>query len=201
MSNAMPDDVSQPLSPTVVVYQTADFEDSSTSGKEGKSEKKFKTGARADVFPWPVGINAQAGYGHEQGATEEVAARRHNKFVYSQEYYLDHVRSGLRDRELITQVHGAADASSLPVGAFIEFEAKFEANEVNTILDILTPELSAAITRYIKKNQGIREMDAIRQQAADSEVEISVDKLSAIRAIYEAQAENQAAFAMLGRTS
>lgn len=211
-----PTDDNSPLSPapTVVVYQNADFvsgllqeiykagllqtsdiENSSTTGSRSESDKSLKAGAEANVLPWPISLGAQGGYEHHKDNSEEVAATRHNKFVYSQEYYLDHVRSELRRQELITRIHDAQDASDLHAGDFIEFEARFEANEVNAILDILTPELTAAITRYIQQDRGLKELDALRQQASDVDVDFSVEKISGIREIHAAKGENKAALA------
>lgn len=214
MDNPTADKAPLPPSPTVVVYQNADFvsgllqeiykagllqtadiENSSTTGSKRKAEKSVKADTKATVLPWMIGLSAQGGYGHHQDNNEEIAATHHNKFVYSQEYYLDHVRTRLRQEGLVTRLHGLQDASDLYVGDFIEFEARFEANEVNAILDILTPELTAAITRYIQQDHGIKEMDIIRKQASDAGVEIPAQKLSGIRELYAAKGENQAALA------
>lgn len=202
------------LSPTVVIYQNADFvsvllqeifkqgllqtaeyENSSISGMGDESSKEIKAGTKAKFVPWVVGLDVHGGYGGRKLANEEVAETQQNTFVYSQEYYLDHVKSELRRQELITEIHGAKDAASLKVGDFIEFEASFEANEVNAILDILTPDLIAAIARYLQLGKGHEEIDQVMKQAADAGVDIPVQRISGIREVHKAKAENRAAIA------
>lgn len=203
-----------PSLPTVAIYQNADFvsgiiqeiykaglleatefENNSTTGKGDGSEKQAAIAAKANVFPWLTNLGAQGSYTHSQSNSEEVATTRHQKFVYSQEFFLDQARSELRRQELITRVENSESASEFQVGDFIEFEASFEANEANAILDILTPELTAAITRYIHRSKGLEEIDTLREQASNADTQIPVEKISGIREIYDARAENQAALA------
>lgn len=203
--------------PTVIVYQNADFvsgllqeiyqvgileatetDIASTASKSSGSSSKADVsgGGRLNLpFVGKADLKATGGHVREQAKNDENAAADRRKFVYSQAYYMDRVRDGLRTYKQVRPVQSLADAESIRVGEFIEFEATFTANEANAILDILTPELTAAITRYLRRAEGIREIRETSDHLEENEGEISVDKIHKIRAIYEAEAQDQAELA------
>lgn len=86
-----------------------------------------------------------------------------NKTVTQQEYtgayYLHLVQGALRRSGLLKQVRTLADARSLRAGDFIEYEAKFDPDQVSTVLDIFTPALVGEITRFTSQKKWLDEID------------------------------------------
>lgn len=203
--------------PTVIVYQNANFVSgllqeiyqvgileatetdiaSTASNSSGTSSKADASGGGGFNLPLIGKANLKATGEHvrEQAKNDENVTSDRRKFVYSQAYYMDRVRNALRTYKKVRPVKSLMDAESIRVGEFIEFEATFTANEANAILDILTPELTAAITRYLRRAEGIREIRETSDNLEKNEGEISVDKIHKIRAIYEAEAQDQAELA------
>lgn len=203
--------------PTVIVYQNADFvsgllqeiyqtgiletaETDTTSSVAKSDESSDKTGVSGGGginFPsfFKADLKASGEHVREQAENDERAVADRKKFVYSQAFYLDKVRTALRNWGQVRAVSSLEDANSIGIGDFIEFEAAFTANEANAILDILTPELTAAIARYLRKSEGTKEMDEVTERLGAIDGVPSVEKVSAIRAIHEAKAEDQAELA------
>lgn len=78
-----------------------------------------------------------------EDANDQVSRQQYR---YSEAYYLHVIRQRLREQglcELVTR-----STSQLKVGAFVEFEATFRADEINAVLDIASPELVAAVVSY-----------------------------------------------------
>ena len=65
----------------------------------------------------------------------------------------------MRESQLLKTVTSRTDAAGLEVGEFVEYQATFRPNEINALLDILTPDLVAAITRYYFRNEGMKAFD------------------------------------------
>lgn len=74
-------------------------------------------------------------------------------FVYSQAYYLNLVRQELRSQNLISVLRGRSDVEQLKSGDFVEFKATFLPSELTTIMDVVTPELVAQLTRWLLKKK------------------------------------------------
>lgn len=112
-------------------------------------------GARVP-FLGALGLNAETErvWANESGLTN--SNRTVQNFTYSQAYYLYVVRAALQERNLLRLVASAEDAKDLGSGDFVEFQATFRPNELHALLDILTPDLIAAITNYQVKNVGIK---------------------------------------------
>ncbi|WP_290280112.1 DUF6414 family protein [Corynebacterium faecale] len=202
--------------PTVIVYQNADFVSgllqelyqigiletaetdftsiaAESSGSSGKGR-----GSIGGVFSFLFGkseMRAEGEYVQEQAKNDENAVENRKKFVYSQAFYMDRVRAALRGRRQVRVIDSVEEAESIKIGDFIEFDASFAANEANAILDILTPQLTAAITRYLRKMEGLKEIRRVSESLEDIGEAISVEKINSIKAIHEAEAENQAALA------
>lgn len=104
-------------------------------------------------------------------------------FQYSQAYYLHRVRELLRASNQLKPVRTVTEAQSLRSGDFVEFQASFRANEVNTLLEILTPDLVGTIAEYAVKRAAIN-----RFNTAD------FTKLEILRAESKARAEDTATF-------
>ncbi|NKS77656.1 hypothetical protein GS539_17155 [Rhodococcus hoagii] len=52
----------------------------------------------------------------------------------------------------------------------MEFSASFRANEVNAILDIATPELTSAVTRYLTRRAGTEELRTLGDVVDHTEI-------------------------------
>ncbi|MFF2244274.1 hypothetical protein ACFVTM_08865 [Arthrobacter sp. NPDC058130] len=107
----------------------------------------MKTGASADVNGHVKG---------SMGGEDKGEQRHHQKFSFTQANYLHNVRQALYDRELIQCVTGPRSLDDVEVGTFVEFSASFQANEINSILDLATPELVAAIVRHQHKKEALK---------------------------------------------
>lgn len=88
----------------------------------------------------PVTVDA-AGAGDSRDVTR-------SRYVFSQTYYLDRVRGVLRDQGLLRTVSGRLSAEGVGPGQFVEYTGRFTANEVNALLDIVSPELISSVTRF-----------------------------------------------------
>ncbi|HCG45662.1 MAG TPA: hypothetical protein DEV68_01505 [Corynebacterium flavescens] len=162
----------------------------STEAADGKLSGSVKVPGIGEV-----GGSAGTDLARTHSSNSEVTSTDHKKFVYSQAFFLDQMRTALRDREQIQQVKGLKTIKQCSVGDFVEFDAYFEANEANVLLDILTPELTAEIARYVRRSKAQKEITDLVEQAQDAEVDISVEKINAIKALREAEANNQAELA------
>lgn len=200
--------------PTVIVYQNADFVSgllqeiyqtgileiaetdttSSDTRSDGSSDKTGISGGGGINFPtfFKTDFKASGEHVQEQAKNDERAVADRKKFVYSQAFYLDKVRTALRNQGQVRSANSLEDANSISTGDFIEFEAAFTANEANAILDILTPELTAAIAHYRHKSEGIKEMNEVTERLGTIDGVPPVETLNAVRVIHEAKAENQA---------
>ena len=86
--------------------------------------------------------------------------RLSRNYEYSQAYYLYLIRNTLRERGQLKTVTAGSEAAGLEAGDFVEYEATFRPNEISALLDILTPDLIAAITHHHYKDEGIKLFDA-----------------------------------------
>jgi len=111
-------------------------------------------------------------------------SRSTQSFVYSQGYYLYEVRRVLREREAITTVTASSDVAGVASGDFVEFRATFRPNEIHALLDILTPDLVAAITEH--------QVKALAIAGAEEEVWLDFPRREAFLSKTTAQAEVKA---------
>ncbi|UVJ39049.1 hypothetical protein [Arthrobacter sp. CJ23] len=93
------------------------------------------------------------------GSEDKNEQRQHQKFLFTQANYLHNVRAALDERGLVFKVAGANTLDQLRSGVFVEFSASFEPNEVNSILDLATPELVAAIVKHRHKTDALEAFD------------------------------------------
>lgn len=203
--------------PTVVIYQNPDFvlgllqetfkqglldsaetnsvisdgkEVNTVGGVEGKLGGSVKVPGIGEVRG-SAGTDASRTHSNNN----EVTSTDHKKFVYSQAFFLDQMRTALHERGLITQVKGLKDFAQRVVGDFVEFDAYFSPNEVNVVLDILTPDLTAEIARYVRRSQGLKAVDQAVEQAMRADLDIPLERINGMKALHEAEANNQAELA------
>lgn len=102
-------------------------------------------------------IGAKIGLRASIDATRNLVAgnRLTRNYLYSQAYYLAVVKEALEKSNLIRRIASKDDSVSLKPGTIVEFEAAFEPNQISAVLDILTPDLIAEITRYSKKRKAV----------------------------------------------
>lgn len=147
--------------------------------------------------PWAAKAGAKVGGSAKTAGSEDAKDERKNQltFQYTQANFLHNVRHQLHQKNLIKPMTGVDSLQGVEVGSFVEFSATFEANEINSILDLATPELVAAVTKWqAKKDQrekfdyyyalGNEELQKFLQKSnleADSRAEIAAAATSAVR--------------------
>lgn len=80
-------------------------------------------------------------------------------FQFTQANYLHTVRQHLAAKSLISEITTPDSIENLQIGSFVEFSASFEPNEVNSILDLATPDLVSAIVKHQHKKKSISNFD------------------------------------------
>src|ERR1700691_4024881 len=136
---------------TVAIYQDPSYiegiiqqssrglitDSSDTDSTRNTQSSKEDDGAHADIgagvnFPGIGGFNASAGMSASDGTSNEnaLSQQRIRNFKYTSAYYLHHVRQDLRAVGLLKNIASAADLPSLEVGDFVEFQAKFNPDEI-----------------------------------------------------------------------
>jgi hypothetical protein len=80
-------------------------------------------------------------------------------FIYSQAYYLNIVRQALRANNLITVLDSDSSVDNLRSGDFVEFKATFSPSELTTLMDVVTPDLVAQITKWLLKRTELSTFD------------------------------------------
>ena len=168
----------QPSRPTISIYQNPDHvagilqqlfgaplvvDESREQGSDETSGQSTQTGGDVGLkggasvpFFGEVGLNAGGSRSASREAGLASTARTVQNFTYSQAYYLYVVRTALLDRGLLKTATSAADAAELSSGDFVEYQATFRPNELHSVLDILTPDLIAAITEHQVKSEGLK---------------------------------------------
>jgi len=165
-----------PPAPTVVIYQNPvyvagilqemfdegllEFREIEQGNKatEGRAEK---TGGHGKInaavkISTVVDVGANIGGNRDRSHTTEAETGNTNRtrHVYSNAYYLHVIRRTLRERHQVKLITPSSGESDVVAGQFVEFNASFRSNEINTILDIATPDLVAAVTAYIHERKG-----------------------------------------------
>jgi hypothetical protein len=139
--------------------------------------------AGADVpFFAKLGLTAKAS--NDKRETEEETNDRivRQTYAYSEAYYLHVVTSLLRTGRRIKDVASKSDAATLTPGDFVEFRATFRPDEISAILDVVTPDLVAAIFEAKVRSEMIRLFDGCETH----------EQRQTLVAKYEAKAQMQA---------
>lgn len=130
--------------------------------RQRTTEAGLRGGAKAGVkFPFlsNASIHAEAEAKTSGGSESKEEQRQQQKFLFTQANYLHNVRGALDERGLIFRISGSESVARLKPGVFVEFSASFTPNEVNSILDIATPELVAAIVKRNHTKDALKAFD------------------------------------------
>lgn len=141
----------QQLFGPLATAQTTEF---SSSQSQASTEAGGMDATLSAQLKAPLIGKVSGSLGGNAGVTGETHAghlsRTTTEHAYSQAVYLLHVRNALLHQGLLKTVTNAETARTLQVGDFVEFEAKFTADQVAAVLDIFSPVLAAEITKYVQ---------------------------------------------------
>lgn len=126
------------------------------TGGSGGGKAKVK-GSVPSLGSIEAGISADFNRRRQEGDIHVGATE--SSWVYTRAYYLHLVRAYLRNNGLLKAVAGKGDVAELQVGDFVEYQATFTPNQVAALLDILTPELVAKVTRSMVQAKLIEGFD------------------------------------------
>lgn len=87
------------------------------------------------------------------------SGKRTSVMEYTQAFYLHVVREFLRDSGQLHTVSSLADAQNLQVGDIVEYSAVFTPDRMTVFLDVLTPDLIAAIVERNIRSTAIEGID------------------------------------------
>ena len=122
--------------------------DGAVSGKgTGKIAVPFAGGGE-------VGLEARASL--SSSWTESTGTASRQQFVYSQAYNLHLVRQFLDQENLLTRVASVKHAEAVRPGAFVEYTTAFDPVELTLALDVISPELVEAVTRFTVKQDYLK---------------------------------------------
>jgi len=158
----------------------------STDGDATNSAGKRNLGAKISV---PIFGKGTAGLSGDRSTTrtseQEIENASRTRYSFSDTYYLRIVRNALEQSSQIRTITRQSDLREVATGQFVEFTASFKANEINTILDIATPDLVAATVAYLHQRKGQQIINALDE----------VDKITVEWQKHKLEAESRATFA------
>lgn len=114
-------------------------------------------GLSAEVkLPALGSIKAEAGGTGSVDTASAVSttSRTSQSFVYSQAYYLNVVRSALRQQGVVRELRQEQDIATLQPGDFVEYTADFAPSTIPALMDVLTPGLVSAIVEWRTRKEG-----------------------------------------------
>lgn len=135
--------------PLVTASTREDHSDDSRTGAAGGALTATGDAELAMPLVGKGSIGAVGSGEYKRSKVIATGSKSTQTFVYSQAYYLNIVRRALRERALLRQVTSRSDAVALKSGDFVEYKASFSPSELTTIMDVLTPDLVAQITRWL----------------------------------------------------
>lgn len=109
----------------------------------------------------PLGLSADAN-GEVRGTSgENTNAENESQLTtkYTQANYLHNVRRELAKRHLIRTIKDDADLEDLNPGAFVEYEATFQANDLSTILELVNADIVAAFVSHQHRKKAVATYD------------------------------------------
>lgn len=165
--------------PHVVIYQNPDFvggllqellnegllvsgESESTRRDSSGSTRNKSAGANVSAkAALPLAGSLEGALDGTLGKTSndgtETGATARRQYSYDLAYYLQLLKQRLVGQ--IVEVGTKEDAVGLTGGEIVVFTGRFRANEINAILDIATPDLVAAATRFFVRRSARPHVD------------------------------------------
>lgn len=194
----------QMLERGLLTVEEQEWRRDNTEGKTTNVRAKGDAGGKASVptlgrLSLAFGVEGERSRGQDN-STGDVFRQR---VEYSQAFYLHLVRRLLRSNGRVVRLDSLADVVDVRVGTFVEFEATFQADEAGALLDVLTPDLVAAITRFIEHRKTLQGFDSVqgfdklqeyiakRKVAEDARVEFARAIAAAIRVDFRSEATRQ----------
>ena len=165
--------------PAVVVYQNPDFvsgllqhllgagllesaeteeHETASSTDNASSTRAARGGAKVGALGQGFELGGDLQKVRDQIQADESQRAQRLKYVFSQAYYLNYLRHLLAEQGRITTVRTYDDAAELSPGDLVEYSSTFQANEINAVLDIATPELVSAVTKYVMLERTRKEL-------------------------------------------
>lgn len=165
--------------PHVVIYQNPDFVgallqellnegllvsgESESTRKDSSQRTRNKSGgvnlsAKA-ALPVAGGIDGSLDglLGKTSNDGTETAAIARRQYSYDLAYYLQLLKQRLVGQ--IIEIDEEENAAGLVGGEIVVFTGRFRANEINAILDIATPDLVAAATKFLARSSARPHVD------------------------------------------
>ena len=103
-------------------------------------------------------MSAEARASLSSSWTQTTGTASRQQFVYSQAYNLHLVREFLEVGNFLTHITSVEQAKELNPGSFVEYTTVFDPVELTLALDVITPELVEAITRYTVKRDYVDDL-------------------------------------------
>ena len=165
--------------PHVVIYQNPDFVggllqellnegllvsgESESTRKDSSGNTQTKSGganlAAKAALPVAGGLEGSldAALGKTSNEGTETAATARRQYSYDLAYYLQLLKQRLAGQ--IVEIDAKEDADGLMGGEIVVYTGRFRANEINALLDIATPDLVAAATKFFVRRSARPHVD------------------------------------------
>jgi len=158
----------------------------STGGETTNTAGRGKAGAKFTI-PTVAEVTGELGADRSKNRTSgrELGNLNRTRFSFSDAYYLHVIRSELRRLSQVIHITKLTNLDDILTGKFVEFAASFRANEINTILDIATPDLVAATAAYLHERKGQHIINALSD----------IDEITVEWQKHKLEAESRATFA------
>lgn len=142
-----------------------EYSQEETAEASGQRERDAGVGAKLGfkaklpaIGEVEAGLDGSGRQSSLDAETQGLISRR--QYVFSQAYYLYHVRNYLQTSGLLKTIDSASSAADMAVGDFVEFSGTFTPNEVTALLDVFSPEMVSEIVRYGRRKEAIAGFDA-----------------------------------------
>ncbi len=150
------------VAPLVTSESREQGQDETSAHKDDRTRHGALKGGADVPFLGSIGADLSGDRTRTTDTGHTANWRTTRNYEYSQAYYLYLVRNGLTERGLLKTITSADAATRLKSGDFVEYQATFRPNELNALLDILTPDLIAAIAHHQVRSEGIRLFEGYR---------------------------------------
>ena len=173
--------VQQIFNAPLVTEETRDTDHASSSTETTAAGGNAGVTAKAKIFGvGEIGANLGGKADRDSASALSTSSKTSQSFVYSQAYYLNLVRNALQDNSLTQTISDMGDIEKLAPGDFVEFTADFVPPTIPSLMDVLTPELVAAITEWRVRKSGrdsidFTDFDGIKAAAHEIDLKANAD--------------------------